>query len=158
MISSRSRPNLLLAGTLVLASSECYSFDTPTHAALTKVAFDRSVLAEQGQSSLSTVLGFERLEELYPFSTYWEPVARHEYYRPADAPLTPHPPRAHPEPFEACTISLFLEPAVPSQFDVFGNTLFRSPTNEYVFPIANWLIRGAVREDDHGAVTILGRL
>ncbi len=143
-----------LRGVLLMSaygwSALAFGFETQTHVGITKVAYDRSILAQQGPGSVSEILGFDRLNPKYPFRKYWDSL-RYLYVRSDESPLALDSPLAEPELFEQCNIQMFnrgdREPAV--DFRVFNNVALEQ--NNRVYPVANWLIRGAVREDDLGS-------
>jgi len=147
---------LVSLGCLSLVLENASAFETPTHAVITKLAFDRSELAASSPDSIVQHLGLPRHETDYPFSTYWEAVPQHRYFRPVEGPLMPGAITAEPEPLEACNMGLFLHPRTPPAFRVFQNVVASPATDLQVYPVANWIVRGVVREDDQGSLIETG--
>ncbi|TAH45395.1 MAG: hypothetical protein E6Q43_06350 [Dokdonella sp.] len=127
------------------------AYETQTHALITRMAYERSVLAKTDGNSIAKRLGFDRLHPNDPFKPYWLPEAEALYYPIgsdfaefiylADAPAN----------FERCQMRLFLELGQPRELfrNYFRNTV-ESAGQTPLLPIQNWLIRGAIREDDMG--------
>jgi hypothetical protein len=150
---------------LVLASvlsTGCLAYETETHALMTNQAYAQSILSASGTTSTIHRLGLDRLDINTPFSIYWgapPPIAGpDEYVDNITGQLYP------PEEFERCNMQEFYNsdpqhPVVPPTFSqLFFSSSFEptveppnsSPT---IFPIRNWLVHGAVREDDLGVST-----
>jgi hypothetical protein len=143
-------------------STECFAYETETHALMTNQAYARSVLSATGSTSTIHSLGLDRLDSNTPFSIYWgapPPIAGpDEYVDNLTGQLYP------PDGFERCNMQEFYNPdpqnpVVPSTF---SELFFSSPFEPTVEPpnssspilsIRNWLVRGAVREDDLGVAT-----
>ncbi|MCE7950624.1 MAG: hypothetical protein DYH18_05885 [Xanthomonadales bacterium PRO7] len=140
---------------LSFTSCACYPYETETHALMTDQAYSVSVLAATGSTSTIHSLGLDRLDVLTPFSIYWgapPPIAGpDEYLDNITGQLYP------PAGFEHCNMQEFLLgkiPAVDPRFVLFRATV-DLPGENMKLPIQNWLVRGAVREDDLGVATAL---
>lgn len=144
----------VVAFILLLSIQACCAFDTETHAVITRAAYGRSELSRVGQGSLLETLGVTRLETSRPFERYWIPVipsmvdptpSLNEYYGdPSNVDV-----RIQPERFERCQMREFLRQQVPVRFQLFGDTVEDQGLLP-LLPIQNWLVRGAIREDDLG--------
>ena len=139
-----------------LTSPACHAYETETHALMTNDAYAQSVLAATGSTSVVHNLGLDRLDVPTPFGIYWTP------------PSSLFPPEGYfdnlssnellqPEQFERCNMQEFYNldsqhPVVPPQFSnlFFPSTVESPDSGTPKFPLQNWLVRGAVREDDLG--------
>jgi len=126
--------------------NECRAYSTETHALITKQAYSRSVL---GTGSMSSSLGLNRLDNSGPFNLYWQQFSVDQvpsYYTQGPSSLV-----MFPEDFEQCQMQEFLNLRTPVPFQIFGDTVSLpgiSSKTDIFLPIANWLVRGAIREDD----------
>ena len=145
-------------------SCQALAFDTETHALITRKAWERSVLFQSPSGDVSPTiraLGLDRLNIATPFNYYWVPLdldrqtRNPTYYTDGSGLYSVTSKQQYPEPFERCQMQEFLKiPPTPPKFQIFGNTVDSgSPfsTSDTFLPIQNWLIRGAIREDDLGA-------
>lgn len=139
---------LALAG---LATGPAGAFETETHGLITYKAYQRSVLADNQPGSLRHMLGLSRLPADSPFANWWaQEVNQPAYFdelavvRPYAYPPTYPPDIRHlrlPHRHEACQIERLQD---AGWFVVDG-----TPDNVAGgLSIQNWLIRGAIREDD----------
>jgi hypothetical protein len=132
-----------------------YGYDTETHALITRQAYANSIL---GDHSIYANFGFDRLDQSAPFNLYWytfpDPTAP-AYYTKGIYSVTSD--LTYPEAFESCNMSEFLYSNVDQSFrKLFNDTVYYigfsyySGTSDPILPFQNWLVRGAVREDDTG--------
>ncbi|MHB8744497.1 MAG: hypothetical protein ACYC9L_15435, partial [Sulfuricaulis sp.] len=143
----------------MLASATCAAYDTETHALITRAAYSNSVLVNSGPGSMLSALGLDRLYAPLLFRTYWEPAPdyNHFYYY-ADGGIGRLGSLSYPEAFERCQTQQFNNlPNNSDQKRKYGNLFSDTVDNASPFstvdsllPIQNWLVRGAIREDDLG--------
>ncbi len=155
---------------LIFATGPCNAFETETHALITNEAYQQSVLAASGNGSVVNILGLDRLNASLPFGVYWKADGGNAYYTDGGKV----DPSAFftgvllgylaggvtPQQFERCQMQEFLnidpqDPERGSFFSLFNNmvSLGGSPfaaAYDNILPIRNWLVRGAIREDDLG--------
>ncbi|TXI72627.1 MAG: hypothetical protein E6Q43_06360 [Dokdonella sp.] len=145
---------LLLSG-IVLANS-AFGFETQTHALMTREAYARSQLATDAGGLLKR-LGLDRLYRDDRFQMYWDADVRSRYYKDGGQSGGDIQAIDYPAGFEACQMRDFL--VLDEERDrKFGHSFVNtvhSAGNPNLYPIQNWLVRGAIREDDMGP-TILG--
>ena len=137
---------------LSCVSQQCLSYETETHALITRTAFERSDLVVSG--SIAERLGLDRMFPPRPFSPYWTDDAELSFYY-MDGGGTPEAfgntnVFLVPQGFERCQMQEFVRrfQSPDPRWLLFSNTveLSGAPT----LPIQNWLVRGAIREDDLG--------
>jgi hypothetical protein len=140
------------------------AFDTETHALITRQAVEESRLNDP--TTLAN-LGFAGLSSANPFSLYWYSslVNSIPYYYSGGlvtGPIFGYTAKS-PEAFERCQMEEFLLDNVDSRFtQLFSDTVMPPlaglPVDytdlDEALPIANWLVRGAIREDDTGIITL----
>jgi hypothetical protein len=141
-------------------------YETETHALITRKAYQESILSQTGSNSVSHILGLDRLDRFVPFRSYWTPPGSlsDTYYTNGGwtgiGALDPTGWNV-PEDFEHCQMAEFLQ-LDPSRAEF--QLLFQDSVSIYekgvssdaTLPIQNWLVRGAIREDDlgHGVLGI----
>ncbi len=152
---NKNKPLVLFALALSMIGGSAAAFETETHALITQVAYQRSSLAERGPGSVVERLMLDRLAEAHPFHAYWlEPGGnRSAYYQNVQLPPDNGADLHKPDAFERCQMREFLpsqNEGVPLPYkDYFVQTV-AEPGEPALFPIPNWLVRGAIREDDLG--------
>jgi hypothetical protein len=123
-----------------LMSNHALAYDAETHGFITYNAFQESVLAQSGAGSTIHLLGLDRLDAPLPFHIYWnsqQPIAQNpDSY--VDAVML-----RQPNEYERCQLQNLEKVAF---FDVTDPMLSNGSVT--FFPIHNWLLRGALREDD----------
>lgn len=138
---------------LAFAFGACHAYETETHALMTDQAFSRSVLAATGPTSVAHNLGLDRLDATTPFNIYW-PYSD----GPLDGYLDNLIDRVYlPDEFERCNMQEFLTAGLPQtdlRVQLFSATVENPGESSVKLPIQNWLVRGAVREDDLGVAVI----
>lgn len=137
-------------------------YETETHAAITLKAYRNSVLAESGNGSVINRLGLDRLYPTSPFSIYWRTLrSNNSYYTDGGSTSGFQDGEGlgdsnRPEDFERCQMQEFKFDLVPVSYRLFNGTVSDGDTdaaNDDTLPIQNWLVRGAIREDDMGRIT-----
>lgn len=133
----------MVLAVFVLASGDAYEIGT--HALIAKTAHDRSTLSPTHATSIVPVLGFDRLNDTFPFSGFFQGVYSDEYLdniTPTD-PLNPQQ-------------ALLTHQRRPQSLDrdIFNGLLNRGflvadSVANYENTVQGWLMRGAVREDDN---------
>lgn len=76
----------------VIAHNRAVGYEIGTHTLITKVTHDRSTLSPAHPNSIVPVLGFDRLNDTFPFSGFFQGVYSDEYLdnvTPTD-PLNPN--------------------------------------------------------------------
>ena len=143
---------LVVAAVFMVANAR--AFETETHALITRQAYANSVLAQTGPNSLVHQLLLDRLDVPTPFNIYWQSSLPEFYY--GDGGVSGGAPANNrvPEDFERCNMQEFFLPSVPRLLRVFGDTVEPAGVSSPLLPIQNWLVRGAIREDDLGYFTI----
>lgn len=141
-----------LGVTLLFCPMLGFTFDTETHAAITRAAWEGSLLNAFDSNSLSARLGIDRLGSTLPFQAYWTSAPAAYYYMDGGVGGINGNMVAFAEPFERCQMQRFLNSTVPGDYQIFGNTVDKySPwSQDTLLPVQNWLVRGAIREDDIG--------
>lgn len=139
---------ILLALLLSVGAQPALSYETQTHALITAEAYDRSVLSQTGEGSVVSRLLLDRVLPSNPFKPYWTPVQPTMYFSDHTGDL---PSFDRPAAFERCQMRQFL--TLPLDREKFQNLFV--DTVEYdgqppLLNIRNWLVRGAIREDDMG--------
>lgn len=133
-------------------STGCLAYETETHALMTNQSYSTSVLAATGPTSAAHNLGLDRLDPTTPFNIYWGAplnAGPDEYVDNITGQLYP------PDGFERCNMQEFITDGIPAadpRFVLFKDTV-ELPGENIKLPIRNWLVRGAVREDDLGVAT-----
>lgn len=144
----------------LIFSVGAYAYETETHALITRQAYKESVLANSASPVIKT-LGLDRLDPQTPLDIYWRPPSYNEAYYTngvqegviagTGGTIVP-PDLLEPEGFEHCQMQKFLDKEIPPIFQIFGDTV--DPSNaDGMLPFQNWLVRGAIREDDLGPST-----
>lgn len=133
---------------IVFATQAAAAYETQTHALITATAYDRSALSRTGDGSILTRLLLDRLFPSDPFKPYWTPSEPTTYFSDQTGNF---PSFNQPAAFERCQMQQFL--ALTLERDEF-RSLF-AETVQYdsqppLLNIRNWLVRGAIREDDMG--------
>jgi hypothetical protein len=100
----------------LLTGHRAAAFDTETHAAIAKKAFDSSVLGATGPGSVVNLLGIDRLNasslNYTPFALYW-------YSSPASQFPTYYGDYVtQPEAFERCQMREFLPDSIPAAYQI----------------------------------------
>lgn len=135
----------------VFAADPVAAFETETHGLITYNAFKRSVLSEGRGDSVRRALGIDRLPAANPFASHWlEELDKAAYFDnlpvlqpyayPPVFPSTTNYARL-PHRYEACqmdTLQLAGWFGAGQAADNVAGSL----------SVQNWLIRGAIREDD----------
>jgi len=145
---------LLVAALLLVAAPFAIAFETQTHALITTEAYARSTLSHSGEGSLLSRLLLDRLHPSDPFKPYWMPQQPSRYfsdhvnffYNPEAIPAL-----SEPSAFERCQMQQFRQ--LIGDRNVYRG-LFLATVEPVGSPpllnIRNWLVRGAIREDDMG--------
>lgn len=153
---------LLFALWLLTACSSAFAFDTETHALITAQAYSESILATD---TFRSRFGLDRLTVTTPFNLYWYSDMNQAipfYYTDGHGFNTSIYPNKWPESFERCQMQEFLEGNVDPRFRaLFADTVvgrYNLPPSYSIYdpilPIKNWLVRGAIREDDTGVMPL----
>jgi hypothetical protein len=131
----------------------CKAFETETHALITRQAYENSLLATVGSNSVVNRLSLDRLDTATPFNIYWASETP-PHYSTGGGSRNVGDGEAAPEGFERCQMQEFLRlPDELRQFrDIFIGTVNSNNSNS-LLPIQNWLVRGAIREDDLGLLS-----
>ncbi|MBX3698899.1 MAG: hypothetical protein KF811_13890 [Dokdonella sp.] len=155
----------VFAGSCLAGNS--LAFDTQTHALITRVAYKRSELSKSPAASppgspdpippedrtLSHRLGWDRLGEFDRFQLYWNSDQRSRYYKDGGNHGAFDQLTDFPALFEKCQMRDFIElddrPRRELYQPYFSDTV-ESRGYPTILPIQNWLVRGAIREDDMG--------
>lgn len=141
------RLSLSLAVAGCLGASMAQAFETHTHAYITYQAYNASTLGGSGSDSqaLMTRLGLDRLASDQPFTPYWTgvPIPLSFYYDNLPDGSTP---LSYARPAGAHEWWQMEQLATNNQF----GTASPSPVGTdpiHTLPIANWLMRGVILED-----------
>lgn len=143
---------LVITGTLI--SNACFGYETETHALMTNQAYVQSLLNPANAGAVLHNLGLDRLDTTTPFEIYWGapiPTAGPDEY--VDNIMNALYP---PGEFERCNMQEFLNAGfAPSDPRVllFNPTVEVQNQTPALLPLRNWLVRGAIREDDLGVAT-----
>ncbi len=138
---------------LFIISFNCSAFETETHALITRQAYANSTLANAGSSSVINRLGLDRLDIATPFNIYWASETP-PHYSTGGGSRNVGDGEAAPEGFERCQMQEFLPfPRDDFRFQLFSNTVNTGHDDLGLLPIQNWLVRGAIREDDLGLLS-----
>ncbi|MGH8041281.1 MAG: hypothetical protein ACREPN_04465, partial [Rudaea sp.] len=123
-----------------------HAFDTQTHAYIAYQAFVNSNLDNANAAALLQQLGLDRFDPAQPFSPYWLllPNLQEFYY---DNLPSGTPPLQYERPATAYEWEQMQQLAAPGFLGPNSNSIVGA-TPFSPLPIANWLIRGAIREDD----------
>lgn len=148
----------LAVSILLLPTRNLAAFETHTHALITLEAFQRSVLNPENPDAVLKRLGLDRLHPSHPFQTFWTPDPISLYYKSGgmdgSQPLQDY---TGPAEFERCQMAQFtsIENIDIAERRLYIINLFNSSASyENLYsplPISNWLVRGAIREDDMGS-------
>lgn len=147
---------------MLIVASPAGGYETETHALITQVAYQRSVLASSDAGSVVNVLGLDRLgitaPHTTPFRPYWSSTyTANYYYMDGGTYGTMDTFVDTPEAFERCQMQEFLPSPLngsPPFQEYFRNTVSLEsgdPNQDSMLPIQNWIVRGAIREDDMGS-------
>jgi hypothetical protein len=131
----------------ILGAQSALAFDTQTHALMTRVAYQRSTIPVGDGETLARRLGWDRLSEENRFQMFWSADNRARYYKDGDRSEEV----SFPSSFEKCQMRDFLE--VDEARETVGGFFLDTVEdrgNSELLPIQNWLVRGAIREDDMG--------
>ncbi len=134
---------------LLLLCGELYAFEVGTHALISKVAHDGSVLSPSNPKSIVPVLGFERLDKISPFAALFQGVFDNVYLD-NETPTDPN---------NASLSSLdFRRRPQEEERKIFRGLLTRGflvEPNVGAFELTTpaWLMRGSIREDDNDLAT-----
>jgi len=155
--------SLVLVLVALLVARNAAAFDVQTHALMTREAYQRSILANESENGVLPRLGLDRLKESNRFSIYWVtepqtyvfPKPESFYYRDGGLEGNPFYSVNRPEQFERCQMQAFLIAKGDSRRafrDLFRDTVdpLYPLAHPERLPIQNWLLRGAIREDDMG--------
>lgn len=138
---------------LLLAGQDAHAFETQTHALITREAYKRTALATEN-SELLKRLSLDRLEESNRFARFWSADPLPRYYTAGGQAGPSGQAIDIPAEFEACQMRDFLRIDANDQPRVLFRDLFIDTVHYPYFapryPIQNWLVRGAIREDDMG--------
>ena len=136
---------------LVAGCCPALAYETQTHALITREAYARSSLASDAGNSIRHRTGLNRLHPYSVFNAYWSGDTAAYYLDGGDNGPTASV--DYPDRFEKCQMRAFLGLASDETriqyYRLFANTVESSGYPE-ILPIQNWLIRGAIREDDMG--------
>lgn len=136
---------------LLSACGAAIAFETETHGLITYHAYTRSVLAEEGSGSIRNILGLHRLPNSNPFASHWDPVVEiagyfdnlpfgRPYAYPREFPSVYNYVRL-PHRYENCQMETLQRVGWFGEGGELDNVAGS-------LSIQNWLIRGAIREDD----------
>ena len=134
---------------LLLLCGELHAFEVGTHALISKVAHDGSVLSPSNPKSIVPVLGFERLDKISPFAALFQGVFDNVYLD-NETPTDPN---------NASLSSLdFRRRPQEEERKIFRGLLTRGflvEPNVGAFELTTpaWLMRGSIREDDNDLAT-----
>lgn len=145
------RTALLITGLLLACANESYAYETHTHALMTREAYSQSGLSTRGFGSLVWRLGIDRLDQERPFQAYWDPALPELYF--TDGGESGELDSVdEPNEFERCQMQtlLYLGDNRLSFRAKFTDTVEGKVEQSSIVPIQNWLVRGAIREDDLG--------
>ncbi len=135
---------------LGMVSIKARAFETETHALITRKAYVNSILSSTGTGSVINRFGLDRLDAETPFNIYWA-SATPPHYSTGGGSRNVGDGEASPEGFERCQMREFLTDPTPADFQIFSDTV--EPGGSALLPIQNWLVRGAIREDDLGLLS-----
>ncbi len=137
----------ILAALTCFATLEAQAFETHTHAYITYQAYSASLVGGTGTESQALLarLGLDRLAADQPFNPYWLvlPLPLHAYYDnlpDGSAPQSFLRPAGTHEWWQMRALS------INNQFGI-GNSGVVGTDAAHVLPIANWLMRGVILED-----------
>lgn len=136
---------------LMVGAESASAFETDTHGLITYNAYKRSALFGQGDPSVRHTFGLDRLPTASPFTTQWSTEAYVGYFDnfPVFSPYRYPPPPSEtdyirlPHEYERCQMRTL------QSAGWFGGLDNQNIDNvSGTLSIQNWLIRGAIREDD----------
>lgn len=138
---------VVLALAVALGAQSALAFDTQTHALMTRVAYQRSTIPRADGETLASRLGWDRLSENNRFQMFWSADNRARYYKDGDRSERV----SFPSSFEKCQMRDFLNLGLRRRsFKSYFQGTVESQGNSGLLPIQNWLVSGAIREDDMG--------
>jgi hypothetical protein len=130
-------------GLSALVSSIAFGYETQTHAYLSYQGFQNSDLNNANSTALLQRLGLDRLDAPQPFSPYWLALPF-----PEDFYFDNVPSGASPLQYErpATTYEWAQMQQLVNVGAMSSTTIGATPIQ--TLPIVNWVMRGAIREDD----------
>ena len=138
--------NVVLAvGVLSAVPDVSVAYETQTHGYLTSQAFDLSDFGNSNAPALLARLGIDRLDTTVPFSIYWNTAVGQAYYDnlpDGTAPLTYLRPTTDYEKTQMQQLAYHVPGWIPAA------TVESPNATTPLLPLRNWLVRGAIREDD----------
>lgn len=138
------KTTVALAGLFALCGSGAtLAFDTQTHAYITYQAFVNSNLDNANATTLLQQLGLDRFDAPQPFSPYWIAAPFPESFYLDNLPSGAAP-LQYERPVTAYEWYQMLQ--LVNAGVVSATLIGQTPIQ--TLPIANWLTRGAIREDD----------
>ena len=129
----------------VLASAPASAFDTQTHAYITYQAFLNSNLGNGNSAALLQQLGLDRFDTAQPFSPYWVPGLPESFY--FDNAPSGSMPLQYERPVTTYEWVQMQQLAANGRLGANSSSVVGSDPI-HTLPISNWLMRGAIREDD----------
>lgn len=140
------RSCVIIALCVLTGSLPARAFDTQTHAYIAYQAYSNSNLDNSNAATLLKQLGLDRFDAPQPFSPYWLllPDLQDFYFDNLPSGATP---LQYERPVTGYEWEQMQQLAVPGHLGPNGSSIVGS-TPFSPLPIANWLIRGAIREDD----------
>lgn len=136
---------LTLVAALV-ACSTAQAFDTQTHAYIASQAYTNSNLGNANAAALLQQLGLDRFDAPQPFSPYWLPLPNLLDFYYDNLPNGTSP-LQYERPATAYEWQQFQQLATSGALGSNSSSVV-GPTPFSPLPIENWLMRGAIREDD----------
>jgi hypothetical protein len=136
------------------------AYDAETHALIAFYGYKNSSLAQTGSGSVLNRLGLDRLDKPTPFNIYWQASGSTPgplfYYDNTPPTFNPNTYQRLPTEYERCQFNNLTNVPNPASPNSYINWLQGDPmlgadgvTVTY-FSVANWLMRGDLREDDIG--------
>ena len=142
----KQRTLLLYGALLALHIPLASAFDTQTHAYMTYQAYANSNLGNGNAPALLQQLGLDRFDAPQPFSPYWLslPVLESYYFDNLASGATP---LQYERPVTTYEWTQMQQLADVGYLGANSSTIVGADPI-HTLPIANWLIRGSIREDD----------
>ncbi len=129
---------------ITILHGEALAYDAETHGVISYQTYQNSILSQSGAGSLVNRLGLDRLSAPLPFDIYWnsqQPIAQNpDSY--IDAAVL-----RRPNEYERCQLQHLVDLKVP-WIPVVDPMVDQNTHLVAYFPVQNWLLRGALREDD----------
>lgn len=129
----------------ILASGPASAFDTQTHAYITYQAFLNSNLGNGNSAALLQQLGLDRFDTAQPFSPYWVAGLPESFY--FDNAPSGSMPLQYERPVTTYEWVQMQQLAANGRLGANSSSVVGSDPI-HTLPISNWLMRGAIREDD----------